>query len=318
MPSTGFDNRNCSDEYLSGNTAHYHIQNVLLSFGLIYILFLNGLAIGLTIYMRRVLTCWISRQLISSYIGNILGGVSLIGNYLSTGSSGIPPPGCVFGKDKFFFLYVGISINMIIILCNTYLRYRGIVCQRNVGEYMNYRQTIKRIALPAWLAAVVVATIASIIEHYVMAYTFIIVVAICAIPLFVSIIWNFSLSQFLVFSSASTRASGRHQSMRTLKHARAIIYATIACHTLFLIIGAAITLLLRYYAQIEMLVVITVWIIRFIYFILFTIGAKVFLLKTPQVRIALKLIVMRKTCCVELPQEDEREIEIEDLPDSLE
>merc|ERR1712002_214554 len=64
-------------------------------------------------------------QLAASYVGDILGAASLIGNDIYFSQRGIIPF-CQKGRDKYVFLYFGISLNMMVLIMNTHYRYQRI------------------------------------------------------------------------------------------------------------------------------------------------------------------------------------------------
>lgn len=290
----GYDNGSCTDVYFAGNTRYSQIQDILLTTAIVYTLLLNLGVMGLTIYLRKALDCWLSKQLISSYLGNIMAGLSLFGNYIFASKDGIPPAGCIIGVDKYFFFYFGTTINVFIILCNTYLRYRKVVTRKfNNGE-KNYWKTIVNICLPAWFVSLVTALTASIIQRFIIQYQFFIVVVVGSVPLIASIIWNINANRYLKLTTREgSRLSNRGESMRSLKRVRVIIQATIAFHTLFLVIGSFIIAFRPFYVHNELLFVSMTWIMRFIYTMMFTIEAKIFLINTPHARIAIKELILK-------------------------
>lgn len=288
MKLTGFYNRNCTDVYLPGYEVHGHIQDVLLSLAIIYVVLVNSIAITFTVYLRKELNCWLSWQLFSSYMGNIFSVSSLFGNLLYSSSNGIVPDGCLVGKDKFFFFYFGMSINVLVLVSCCYLRYQNIISLIGTGG----KKVILDVCLPAWFMALLIAMIVAIIEKYLNVHQFLIVVGIVAIPLLMSIVWNLILNKFLSWK-LETRGETLLASMQ---REHFILHAIIAVHTVAITIGSCVIFTRRYYVNNEVSFTLSEWFMRFVYFVLFTIEAQVFLIKTPRVRTALKELFQDYVC----------------------
>ena len=290
LNNTGLHNKNCTEMYLPDHHAHDIFQCTIIVFFLAYVTTLNFTLITIIISSRVLRSCCLNMQLVSSFIGNILGGLSLFGNELLYTKNGIPPIGCQYGKDKYFFLYLGVSINVMTTVLNTHYRYENIASMipNTKKKAMSRKELILRCWLPSWLVSAVIATIASIVQDYFITYQFLMSVVISVIPLSTSITWNILLTRFLHSIMNSTRIIERRESQMGLERATYIVKATIIVHVLILSVGGTATLSLVFIPDQETAIVSVIWVLRIFYVLLFSIEAKLFIRKTPKARKILK------------------------------
>ena len=279
---------NCTLVYVN---VHIQGQSVILTLFLAYILLLNFLLIAVTVGTTKLRGCAFSMQLVASYVGNILGGISLVGNELYYTNSGIIQIGCHPGLDRNFFLYFGISMNMVIVVLNTRFRYKRTVSMKQnrgtVGE-IRTRDLILKGWIPALFTSICLSVISSIVQAYVMNYQFLICVSISVIPLTISIIWNLLLGRFLKKSGKNPTLVQQPESLAIIKRAAFIIHVTIVVHVMFLAIGCAASLLVTFYRHKNIVVIAMTWLLRVVYVVLFTIEAEVYLYKMDVARNIIK------------------------------
>ena len=100
-------------------------QATILSLLLVYIILINTTVVVVTIWSAELRGCLFSMQMVATYVGNIFGGASLIGNDIYFAKE-VALPICQRGVDHYAFLYFGLSMNMIVLVLNTRYRYKGI------------------------------------------------------------------------------------------------------------------------------------------------------------------------------------------------
>ena len=214
-----------------------------------------------------------------------------MGNALYYSEHGNPPVHCQPGCDNYFFLYVGTSMNIIIMLFNTRYRYHRIVTMRqcnNTTTHNNHSNNTHSIffksLLPAWLISVFLATCASTLQKHLMHYRFLLNIGICSIPMTITIVWNILLSIHLGKSRKNPVVSQRNESVDMIERASFMINVSIASHVLFLLVGACATFCISFIDAGDLFVVVWTWVLRSAYLMLFTIEAKVYLYKVPLAR----------------------------------
>ena len=120
------DNETCAN--LTESYGH-HLQGatktIALSLILTYIIGLNLAVILVTIGSAKLRGCLFSMQSVASYVGNIFAASSFIGNDIYYSRRGILPI-CQKGVDHYAFLYLGLSINMVVLGLNTWYRFKGV------------------------------------------------------------------------------------------------------------------------------------------------------------------------------------------------
>ena len=283
----GSNSSNCTSIYLIIDNLHKQIQICILVLLLTYIVIINLVLILITMSTDKLRGCTLCLQLAASYIGNIFGGISLVGNDLYYTINGITPIGCQPGIDGHCLLYFGISMNLVIVMMNTRYRYiRTVTIQQIRGSVQRgrTRDLILKSWIPAFAISLCISLISSVLEHHITNHHFLVSVGISIIPLTISIIWNIRVGRFLTESRRNSAVVQQRQSMKVIKQATCIINATILAHIMFLLIGSATSILVTF-ARDEMIVVLgTNWLLRIAYVILFTIEAEVYLYKTTVAR----------------------------------
>lgn len=280
--------------------SHFHImvETVMLSIILTYILTLNLSVVVITIWSAELRGCLFSMQLAATYVGNIFGGLSLIGNDIYSLRTGVLPI-CQKGVDHYSFLYFGISMNMIILLLNTRFRYIGVSNIQKISGMRNVRTRIivLKFWIPTGIASALMCVGATLIEVFVIDYQFIISMGICVLPITFSVIWNGLLSRRLKIGRQDSKAVNRQESIQVLDRATFIINATIMAHSAFLFLCTIATVCSVIYYENESLVISLSWLLRLLYLLLFTIEGHVYLSKIKPARDLLKKKILHFLCC---------------------
>ena len=128
------NHRNCSHLHqIIANKDHRWIEASILSIFLLYVVLSNLFVIVVTIGSSQLRGCLFSMQLAATYAGNLIAGSSLLGNDIYFSAMGIPPI-CQSGKDRYLFLYFGLSLNMIILVLNTNVGFKYFVYHTPSGS----------------------------------------------------------------------------------------------------------------------------------------------------------------------------------------
>lgn len=290
---------NCSVKFLQENKAHSIAQTVILSVFLAGILLLNGMAIVITMVINFYNTkfrCSVRRMFLSSYIGNILGGTSLLINDIMYTKHGLLQVGCQQSMDGFFFLYLGVAINMIIIVSNTYVRYHGMKSFKRVTTPHTNKEILLRFTLPAWIVATCVAAALAIASNrYKSLHQAYLCVGLSVPSLLVAIACNIRLNKALTNAQRNTTIAGRTKSARNVHKAQTIIKTTIGAHCVLVILGLTSSVLMKFTGTVEESFIACTWTMRFIYIFMFSIEAEVFFQYTPQARRRILKLCRRKS-----------------------
>ena len=287
----GINNTNCTGNFHTADEAWNVIQTILLILFLSYLLVINFVIVVVTIGTAELRGCLFSMQLAASYIGNILGGSSLFGNDLYYTRNGIPPIECQTGEDYYFLLYVGISMNMVVLVLNTTYRYNIISSVTNNTRRNNRvctREVLLKTWLPAWFVAISLSVIAVLLQSYILQHQFLISIGICIIPLAFCIVWNILISRILKHCRKNSKYAQRPESLQLLNRATFIIHVIIITRLSFLIFGTAVSVAILFLYKLEYVVVCLTWVLRTLYLILFTVEAHVYLYKNKMARNAIK------------------------------
>ena len=296
MIEVGINGRNCTDVYAAGSAIHNTLQYIFLVMMLAYIILFNSIVLVLTVYTRSLRSCCFSKQLLACYTGNILGGLSLVGNDLFYSKDGIQPIGCQLGQDRYFFMYLGISVNMLILVSNTYLRFKKVTGMKpkvNISTRGNLstRDMMLKCLLPVCAICICVSLTASLLQSHFVKYQFILCVGISFIPLSVSIVWNMLLSKFLTSRQKNHESRERPEATEHLSRAKSIINCTIIAEVISLAMGTIVSLLILSFTEHEAAFVGMTWLQRAVYVFIFTYPGGIFLCYTPEARQKLKEII---------------------------
>merc|ERR1712005_17476 len=119
-------------------------------------------------------------------------------------------------------------MNMIILVLNTFYRYRSIssIKRRKLAKAVRTKDVVFKRWLPALFASFCLCIIAVLVQIYVIDYQFFISIGMCILPLTFSIIWNFLLGRRLKIGRMNSKLVARSQSIQVLDRATFIINAT--------------------------------------------------------------------------------------------
>ena len=281
---------NCTVVFFRSNVGYQTSQTVILSLMLFGILIINFLTLGLSIYIK--VKCPFRKLFMSSYIGNIIGGSSFFLNEIKYTKDGILPHGCHVGLDRYFFFYLGVSINMIILLTNSYIRYKAIasmhVSRGNTNLGSN-RYIFTHYSVPAWILSICIATVVTVIQEYVFMYPYLNSFCISVIPLTISIVCNVMLNRFLTSSRGNSQIVRRSESTKHLDGAKSLIQATITAHSIYITLGFAAAIISHVFSDNKTVFVTCLWLFWLVNTAMFSIEAKIFLHKTAAARRAICL-----------------------------
>lgn len=283
---------NCSSYFLLENKEHSIIQTVFLSCVLLFVVVINGLAIAVTVYINT--SCPISRVFLSSYVGNLLGGVSLIINELIYTKKGVPKVGCQQSFDEFYFFYLGVTINMVTVVGNTYMRYQGL---RSLARKPTHtkKAVFLKCTMPSWILSACIAAVLTVIQHKLNSHQFYTSLIVSVPALAVSIIWNIQLNRFLKKSRGNAEVTGQKSSRVKINNSQSMVLATIAAHTAFIAIGLLSTVVMKSRAIDALTVLICTWVLRLVYITMFSIEAKLYFYKMPCARRGFANMMKKKT-----------------------
>ena len=273
---------NCTVAFFAYNVDYKTSQTVILSLLLFSILALNLFVLGTALAVTATRICPVRKLFLSSYVGNIIGSASLFHNEIKNTKYGMPPLGCRVGVDRYYFLYLGVSINMVILLTNSYVRYKAIVSlqiSRGNQDLNSNRSVILKYMVPTWILSMFIASIA-------------VCICISGIPLMWSILFSIMLHRFLSASQNNTAVKKRPASDKRIEDAKCMINTAIIAHSFYLILGVVSTLMSKYLPHNKSVVVTCFWVFWIVAAAMFSVEAKVFLYKTPDARhaICLKLV----------------------------
>lgn len=278
---------NCTVRFLQGLDVYSVAQTAILSLCVIVIATLNIFALFMTVVSNRKAStsCPITRLFISSYIGNILGGVSLLVNEIVYTEHGIPQRGCQENYNNFFFFYFGLAINMVVVVLNTYVRYRKITSLERTPALYTHKYIILWYGVPTWLFSLSIAVLYTLLQIKHRLRQFNLCLSISGPSLIVAIVWNVLLNKFLQKSKRNARTVGQKSSEAKVTKAQSFIQMTIAAHFVFLVIGTiAVTVSTNIDTHTKtgsVVFVVCTWIIRLMYITMFSVEAQVYFLKHP-------------------------------------
>lgn len=287
----GLHNRSCTDTYLADHSVHNSLQTTTLCILLAYVIILNGTLVTFVLFSKTMMKCNLNKQLTSSFCGNIIGACSLYINEIVYSRNGIAPVGCELGVDKFYFLYLGVSWNVIVTVLNTFYRYNAIVSLKAYAKRKEAAATSSRqkYFVRCWWSAAIISLVsagaASVLQDFFLSYQFLISsVFICFIPLCAVIVWNIRLTKYLVAIRQNAKLTGSESSEHNIERATFIIKVTIITHGTILMFGSGLTISAIFVEDNVLFLVSIIWFLRIGYGVLFSVEAGLFLYKTPCAR----------------------------------
>lgn len=275
---------NCTVRYFSDNASYRYFQITMLLLMLIVIILLNSLALYFTYHTKYTRECPLSRVLSASFVGNIIAGTSLFAGSLGSANKGEANIGCSQTADRHFFFYLGISVNMCILVMNTYVRYRMI--KKFQVPHSNVTILI-RFILPSWFFSALIAFVAVIIQMYTSDYFQITSLVIMVPMLMFVIICNFRLTRVLVRGRENSRNINQPNSEEKIDRASSTVKRIAYTQAAYLAIWIVIVIVTLKVKHRRLLYIVILWITRVVFFLSFVLEAKIFLHKFPEVREAI-------------------------------
>ena len=272
---------NCT--YIYVGEKHYIIFQNIVFLGIILIgIVLNLTTVVTTIRSTSLCFCSTSRLFLSSYLGNMSGLASLGINGVYTSKSGIPNINCRSRLDQHFFLYLGFTVNMFMLVNSTYNRYRAISNLKNLSRVESNRNLFLWYVLPAWIISFSIAILIMFINLN--QSPFIVCGAISIIPITICIIINLHLKLFLNKMKRNAELTQQTQSLKNISIAISMLRLTAVWHGIYLLTGFLVTLFLKKYSKNATVFITLDWASRILYDLVFTVEAKAFLIKQSSAR----------------------------------
>ena len=285
---------NCTQKYFVDNYVYSVVQPIVLSLMLIIILCFNLLACISTYTTKTTCKCEISRILTGSYLGNIMAGFSLFAGDINLNYEGEYMIGCNVARDRHFFFYMGITINLALLTVNTYIRYSFV---KSIRVPVSSLRVLIKFILPAWIVAVLVATVTLIVQLYTGENFLFASLVITIPPLFFIICCNFQLTRVLEKKKRESKKTNHTPSERNVKRAKHIVERIAYIQTLYLFGWVIVTALISVYEDNQNVFIGALWVLRLMYFLTFNVEANVFIHKMPIVRKNIRQALYKVFCC---------------------
>lgn len=272
--------------------------------GLLTIVFLvNLLVIIVTFSNKTTKLCPFCRVYSVSYIGNIMGSFSLYLSDILQRNDGYSDYAEInhqrLDLDQYFFLYMGIGLNMCGIVSFTYVRYKFLKAhERPPDEETTFEIFIKymlpQIFLTAFIAAVIVFVQhilkTNLLLHSLLILTF--------FPIVITIGVNLNLTRVLQNRARLGRIYNQSASVKKLRCAQIFILLTTCLQLAYLTFGIIIFVVYIYHKSNLRMMEVLYWVFRVLFFFVFTLEAKMFLHQIPEGR---KTIKNALTMCIKTP-----------------
>ena len=260
---------------------------MLLTYGvnvvfLLIVWVLNTCVISITVQDRCLKICPHNRLMLSTYIGNLIGGTSVFINNIYgalTASHGI------IGNrnlDRDFCLYIGVSVNVLTLLANSHVRYTVITSTklRFIHNTHTNNQLLVKYIVPTWIISICCSIIAVVTVKIDTRVTCLILLLLCGMPISIAVAFYVKLLRYLKNCKVSTPCEASNQK---LGRAEFLILLTTISYSIFLVFG--ITLVLFEYIIFpdnNSFADFSPWLSQVLYTSMFTIESLIFLYKTPE------------------------------------
>ena len=272
---------NCTYFY-TDNRIYANFQNIALLIMIFVGVFLNLLTITVTLNNQAACRCSTARLFLSSYAGNLCGLASMALNGVYDPKKGVPTINCKSTVDYHFLLYLGFTVNMVILVSSTYNRYQGI---SNLNKKFNGVESSKnlffRYALPSWIFSIFISSLFVLLEFYkkIDIHPYFVCAMIGIIPMLTCITLNVLLKFFLLKMMKNAEMTQQSDSLKNISVAISMLRLTAICHAIYLVTGLLVIFFLNKYGNNTTVFLILDWISRMLYDLMFTVEAKAFLIK---------------------------------------
>ena len=264
-----------------GDSDYIIFQNIAYLVMLLVGLLVNIVTIIVTIKTDKSHCCATSKLFLSSYVGNICSMTSLAVNGVYKNDEGVPNMMNQPEIDRHFFLFMGLTVNMTMLVNSTYNRYQGISNFKNkINSSDSNKNLFVRYTLPAWIVSAVVAISAVLFRYfYNKTHHFLVCEIICIIPILACIGLNILLKLFLIKMQKNAVATQQNLSLKNIAVAISMLRIITLCHIIYLIAGGLVFYFLEKYKENGDVFIALDWIIRILFYLTFTLEATIFLIK---------------------------------------
>ena len=246
---------------------------------------LNLTTIIVTLRSTYICHCSTARLFLSSYVGNIFGLVSLALNGIYTVKEGVPCINCQHQIDLHFLLYLGFTVNMIMLINSTYNRYRGVSNVKNkVSRVESNRKLFIWYGLPSWVTSSGIATLLILFMRQSKTHPYIVCGVISIIPMLICIVLNILLKLFLNRMKRNAEKTHKTESVKNISLAISMLGLTTVGHCIYLITGILVFFFIKKYQNNTTVYLVLDWISRMLFDLMFTVEAKAFLIKHTSAR----------------------------------
>ena len=274
------------------------IEQVILTLFTVIVLLLNGAVLFVTYWNSVTKFCPFCRVFSLSYLGNIMGALSLfVNDIIHDGHVAISFDSELLAKDKYFFLYMGVGLNICGLVTSTYVRYYLLKSIERPKPAKSTFEMFIKFLIPQILLTAFLAGMVLVIQQKTKLNLLTLGLLLTFIPLCFVIIWNVQLTLYLQKQQRVGRQCNLASSVKRLKRAQIFILGTTCLYVLYLIIGiVAFTISLKYIDNRDIHNAMF-WILRILFLLMFTLEAKMFLYKVNEGRKTFEDAFRKLFCC---------------------
>ena len=204
---------NCTIIYYEDNLTYIILQNVILGVMTTYVIMINIFTIWLTLIGTGLGKCAVNRLMLSSQVGNIIGGLSFYINEIYYSQRGTPGIGCKAGLDRYFLNYLGFQGNSMTLLFQSVSMHTGIV--KNSWMLTGGKVSSAKTFLLIWSITVVLSVINVLLNWYHPSLQFVKAAVPSTLLVMISTALYIRILCSLSKSKASCRDVGRAESKLT-------------------------------------------------------------------------------------------------------
>lgn len=269
------------------------ILEIILSVFLVTVLLLNFLVLIVTYSNQTTKLCPFCRVFSLTYIGNIMGGFSLffsdILQHINEDKHEYHGKDELLNLDHYFFLYMGVTLNMCGIVSFTYVRYRFLKCHMRPPHNESMYKVFLKYMLPQFVLAILIAGTIVTLQHLLNSNLISYSLLLTFIPIILVIIVNIILTTHLQSQAKLGNVLKQRASLKKLRRAQKFIFLT-ACFQLVYLVAVVSTFFVCIYHKhsLNKNYELTFWTIRVLFFLMFTLEAKMFLHQIPEGRKTIK------------------------------
>lgn len=279
------------------------ILTLVLTVLLVVVFLLNCLVLIVTYSNKTTKLCPFCRVFSLSYLGNIMGAFSLyLNDILQHGDTEeYKIEYRLLKVDHYFFLYMGIGLNMCGIVSFTYVRYKFLKANERPPAEETTREIFLKYMLPQILLTAVISALVTGFQHWYKTNLLNHSILITFLPISVIICVNVSLTRILQRHQKLGRFCNQEASIKKLRRAQVFILLTACLQFSYLMLGIITFLVYHYNQHSHDTMRVLFWIIRVLFFLVFTLEAKMFLYQIPEGRKTIKN-ALKVLFCIKVKQ----------------